>query len=112
MDIIWASGAQDLGSIPSEATKKRQLIFSCLFLMPPTPITIGFRTFTFLFTRIEVFEIIGKSYFNKINIKTKILDTHFPSLEINKNTIDDIEYLFKKEKIYKKIFHTKKRLPS
>lgn len=61
MDIIWASGAQDLGSIPSEATKKRQLIFSCLFLMPPTPITIGFRTFTLLFTRIEVFEIIGKT---------------------------------------------------
>ncbi len=58
------------------------------------------------------FEIISKSYFKKINIKTKILDTHFPSLEINKNTIHDIEYLFKKEKMYKKIFHTKKRLPS
>ncbi len=58
------------------------------------------------------FEIIGKSYFNKKNNKTKILTTHFPSLEINKNTIHDIEYLFKKEIINKKIFHTKKRLPS
>ena len=58
------------------------------------------------------FEIIGKKYFNKKKIKTKIFNTHFPSLEINKNTIHDIEYLFKKEKINKKMFHTKKRLPS
>ena len=58
------------------------------------------------------FEIIGKNYFNKKNIKTKILKTHFPSLEINKYTIHDIEYLFKKEKNNKNIFHTKKRLPS
>tara|TARA_B100000965_G_scaffold372368_1_gene361996 strand:+ start:423 stop:1094 length:672 start_codon:yes stop_codon:yes gene_type:complete len=58
------------------------------------------------------FEIVGKSYFNKKKIKTKILNTHFPSLEINKNSIHDIEYLFKKEKINKKMFHTKKRLPS
>ncbi len=58
------------------------------------------------------FEIIGKSYFRKKKIKSKILNTHFPSLEINKNTIHDLEYLFKKEKINKKMFHTKKRLPS
>ena len=61
MDIIWASGAQDLGSIPSEATKKRAAILAALFLMPTTPITVGFRISTFLFTCIEVFEIIGEA---------------------------------------------------
>lgn len=69
-------------------------------LLPVTYIENGF------------FEIISKDYFNKKKIKTKILNTHYPSIEINKNTINDLEYLFKKEKIKKKVFHTKKRLPS
>ena len=58
------------------------------------------------------FEIIRKNFFKKKNIKKKIFKTHFPSLEINKNTLHDIEYLFRKEKTHRKIFHTKKRLPS
>ena len=38
MDIIWASGAQDLGSIPSGATKKRERIdLFVLFLFYPLP---------------------------------------------------------------------------
>lgn len=58
------------------------------------------------------FEIINKKYFEKKKIKTKIIKTHLPSMEINKNTLLDIEYLFKKEKINQRLFHSKGRLPS
>ena len=64
MDIIWASGAQDLGSIPSGATKKRtnDPIGSLFNLSPSVWISsVPIRFLAFLFSCVEVFKIVSKA---------------------------------------------------
>ena len=92
--------------------KKKKLTTVCKLKNNPESHSYPRQLLPITYIENGFFEIISKDYFKKKKIKSRIISTHYPSLEISSNTINDLEYLFNKEKTNKIMHHTEKRLPS